>query len=67
MNKFSVPKSWKNCYVIVRKDNGQLPLIGGYPPIFWSRRVAKDRLAGFRSLTMKKIRVSDLQKFISRG
>lgn len=66
MSKFSVPKSWKNCYAIVDKETGKLPLIQASIPIYWSRKVANERIFGFTTLMVKKISSADLQKFISK-
>jgi hypothetical protein len=54
----------KYCYAIVHKKKRKLLLEDHKLPIYWNRRVAKERVAGFPDYRIERIELSDLEIFI---
>lgn len=51
MNKIQVG------YAIVRKSNGTMPVIQATLPIYWSKKVALERVDGFPNFEVVKVKI----------
>lgn len=54
----------KYCYAIVNEKTGALLLEDCKLPIYWNKRVAKERCSLFAGFIVEKVLLKELHKFI---
>lgn len=54
----------KYCYVLANKDNGTMLLEDGKLPIYWNKKVAKERCLNFDGYVVHKLFLSDIEGMV---
>lgn len=54
----------KYCYVIVNYENGNMLLEDGKLPIYWNKKVAKERCSNFKGCVVQKLKLIDIENLI---
>jgi len=54
----------KYCYVLADSENRSMLLEDGKLPIYWNKRVAKERCSNFKGYVVRKLFLSDIEGMV---